>query len=134
MIHSAVAYLASYRVCLHIPTVAVAAAAVVNYYQMTAVEVKPGAKSVRVVLFARKNHCSTIGQPFDSANSINQIQDFITMKIFFPIINLIIRILHLVVIDFHCSLPVAVVVVLENLELVDCIEDSFWIDVQTLNK
>lgn len=51
----------------------VAVAAVVDF-QMAAVEVKLAATSVKAVLFAQKNRCSTISQPFDSANSKNFIQ------------------------------------------------------------
>lgn len=114
------------------PTVVVAVAAVENS-QIAAVEVKLAATSVKAVLFAQKNHCSTIGQPFDSANSKNLMHNFNKIN-FILLINSRKYVLHLEAIDFHCSLTVAVVVVLENLELVDCIGDSFWNDVQTLNK
>lgn len=110
----------------------VAVAAVVDS-QMAAVEVKLAATSVKAVLFAQKSRCLTISQPFDLANSKNFIQT-ISMINFFSFINNRTCVLHLEAIDFHCSLTVAVVVVLENSEHVDCIGDSFWIDVQALNK
>lgn len=64
----------------------VAVAAEVNS-QIAAVALKLAATSVRAVLFAQKNHCSTIGQPFDSANSGNFIQNFITINFFFLLNN-----------------------------------------------
>lgn len=56
---------ASYRAFLHSP-----AAAVVANFQTVVVEVKLEAVAVKAVLSERQNHCSTIGQPFGSANSI----------------------------------------------------------------
>lgn len=57
--------------------------AVVVNFQIAVVEVKLEAKSVKAVLSARKNHCSTTGQPFDSANSINVIQILSQLILFF---------------------------------------------------
>lgn len=43
--------------------------------QMAAAEVQLAATSVKAVLSAPQNHCSTTNQPFDSANSKNLSQN-----------------------------------------------------------